>query len=588
MTEKNKNQIDRRLYQLQEQRKQICALPAGDALDRILSASQPMPLVHSFPEQDLYLLVHDIGVSDALPILKLASNRQWEYFFDVEVWDRDRIDLNAVTKWTELFLTADPCRMSRWASYDKVIFFEYYLFKNIRVVMREHDQDPSEIGDDYFTFDGVFYIRILDNPVPPPVVEGEAGPAPEADDETRRRVVTQLLKRLAEEDSVRFHQILLEAMHVISAEIEEAQYRERNIRMAEKGFLPFDEAIGIYQPLEVKDIHDPSSHQEYRPLVDTRQPVAQFALRLGDDRDPVIRALDLFDTDAHRMQAEVELAGLTNRLIIADHKLIRDRADLKWAVQKACGYINIGLAGLAAETGSPKPDPKKAAALMVRYSLPSLFRIGFGYALRVKWQADRWFRDCWFQEQGLALTFWGETWMGVLGGLLIKKPLFYDQAQVDGHYREFTDMHDIDATKEALTRIIAMDRFLSRLTIDFRFPADAFLTYKNLLLTLWARESMNHAPEVEPMDLSAFRAFFTGHLFSSRPPDSPDAPASIRLSAKQSFMSWLVGRSDLSENEIIRRIGPALDDLFAEIESELGRVRPEHIDPRFISLFLLK
>ncbi len=587
MMEEN-NPLEKTIRHLADVRKEIAILPPEKALDRILSANQPMPLVHSFPEQDLYLLVHDIGIHDALPLLKLASNRQWEYFFDVEVWDRDRIDLNAVTKWAELFLTADPYRMTRWVSYDKVIFFEYYLFKNIRVVVREHDQDPSEIGDDYFTFDGVFYIRILDNPVPFPFVEGEDIQSPEVDDDTRRRVVTQLLKRLADEDSVRFHQILLEAMHVISAEIEDAQYRQRNIRMAEKGFLPFDEAIGVYQPLSIEDLRNYSPRREYRPLVDERQPVAQFAVRLGDDDHPVIRALELFDTDARRLQAEVELAGLTNRLIVADHKPIRDRADLKWAVQKACGYINIGLAGLAADTGDSNPDPEKAAALMVQHSLPSLFRLGFGYALRLKWQADRWFRDCWFRQQGLALTFWDENWMGVLGGLLIKKPLFYDRDQADQHYREFADMHDIDTTQMALSRNIAMDRFLSRLTIHFQFPAAAFLTYKNLLLTVWARESLGLTSGIEPMDLPAFRTFFTDYLFSPRPSGQTDEPARIRLSAKQSFLNWLIDHSDLSEKEIMARIGPTLDDLFAEIESELGRVRPVHIDPRFISLFLLK
>ncbi len=582
------NPLEKTIRHLADVRKEMAALPPEKALDRILSATQPMPLVHSFPEQDLYLLVHDIGIQDALPILKLASNRQWEYFFDVEVWDRDRIDLNAVTKWAELFLTADPYRMTRWVSYDKVIFFEYYLFKNIRVVVREHDQDPSEIGDDYFTFDGIFYIRILDNPVPSPVVEGEDGQAPEVDDETRRRVVTQLLKRLADEDLVRFHQILLEAMHVISAEIEEAQYREQNIRMAEKGFLPFDEAIGVYQPLSIEDLRGESLRHEYRPSVDLKLPAAQFAVRLGDDNSPVIRALEVVDTHAHRLQMEVELAGLTNRLIMADHKPVRDRADLRRAVQKACGYINIGLAALAEEAGESTLKAKKSAALMVQHSLPSLFRLGFGHALRLKWQADRWFHDSWFREQGLALTFWGEAWMGILGGLLIKKPLFYDRDLAGQHYREFAHMQEIDATRAALSRIIAMDRFLSRLTIDFDFPADAFITYKNLLLTLWVRESLGLSQTIEPIDLSVFRPFFSDQLFAPRPSGPSLAPASIRLSAKQSFMSWLVDWSDLSENKIMSRIGPTLDDLFAEIEGELGRVRSKHIDPRFISLFLLK
>jgi len=41
--------------------------------------------------------------------------------------------------------------------------------------------------------------------------------------------------------------VLLEATHVIPAETEEEELRWRNVRLAEKGFLAFDEAIGIYQ-----------------------------------------------------------------------------------------------------------------------------------------------------------------------------------------------------------------------------------------------------------------------------------------------------------------------------------------------------
>jgi len=584
------NPLEKTFRHLADIRKEVAALPPEKALDRILSSSAPMPLVHSFPGQDLHLLIHDIGLPDALPLLKLASSRQWEYFVDVEVWDRDRIDLARVTRWTELLLAADPGRMTRWVSYDKVIFYEYYLYKNIRVVVREHDQDPSEIGDDYFTFDSVFYIRILDIPAVPVTAENASGQTVEVDDETRRRVITDLLKRLADEDPVRFHQILLEAMHVISAEIEEERFRQRNIRMAEKGFLPFDEAVGIYQPLALEDIKNNAAHAEYRPAVDAMQPVAQFPAFLGDAQNPVIQALEACDTDVHYRQAEVELAGLANRIIVADHKPVRDRADVKAAVHKACGYIHIGLTALTADAGGPSsdaPDMIQSASLMARYSLPSLFRLGFGYALKIKWRADHWHRDSWYKQQ-LPLTFWDETWMGVLGGLLIKKPLYFDTDRGDRHYREFADMTEITATQSALDRIIAMDRFLSRLTIEPRFPSNAFLTWKNLLLTLWARHALGLSPEIAAIDLASFRSFFADHLFSPHPSGQSDEPADIRLSAKQSFLTWLVGCSDLAEKTILTRIGPSLDDLFIEIESELGRVRPADIDPRFVALFLLK
>ncbi|MGD8334350.1 MAG: DUF6178 family protein, partial [Desulfobacterales bacterium] len=66
-----------RVLQLQEKRRQIMELPPEKALDRILKDRQPAALVHSFPEQDFYVLVNEIGPQDALPLLSLATNKQW-------------------------------------------------------------------------------------------------------------------------------------------------------------------------------------------------------------------------------------------------------------------------------------------------------------------------------------------------------------------------------------------------------------------------------------------------------------------------------------------------------------------------------
>ncbi len=84
--------LDRR-KQLQEKLQQILALSPPEALDRILQDPQQLPLVHSLPEQDFYFLMHDIGPEDALPLLALASEKQWDHIVDLEAWQKDRIDI---------------------------------------------------------------------------------------------------------------------------------------------------------------------------------------------------------------------------------------------------------------------------------------------------------------------------------------------------------------------------------------------------------------------------------------------------------------------------------------------------------------
>ena len=151
-----------RVLQLQEKRRKVLELAPEKALDRILEDPQPAALVHSFPEQDLYLLINEIGPEDSLPLLSLATNKQWEHIVDLETWQKDRLDPKAVTRWLSLLLEADAKRFFRWFLEEKLEFIELYLFRNIEVRIREHDQDPSDFGDDYFTLDNTYYFKFID------------------------------------------------------------------------------------------------------------------------------------------------------------------------------------------------------------------------------------------------------------------------------------------------------------------------------------------------------------------------------------------------------------------------------------------
>ncbi|MGD9052228.1 MAG: DUF6178 family protein, partial [Desulfobacterales bacterium] len=239
---RNNSRTLERVQQLQETRRKIMELPPEKALDRILNDRQPAALVHSFPEQDFYLLVNEIGAEDSLPLLSLATNKQWEHIVDLETWQKDHIDINSVTRWMNLLMEADSQRFIHWILNDHLEFMEWYLFKNLEIRIREHDQDPAEFGDEFFTLDDIYYLRFIDIPS-----ESESE---KLIDQQRRKFLTQIAQRLASSDHLIYQSVFLEAAHVIPAETEEDCYRWRNTRLAEKGFLPFDEAVGIYQPIK--------------------------------------------------------------------------------------------------------------------------------------------------------------------------------------------------------------------------------------------------------------------------------------------------------------------------------------------------
>lgn len=568
-----------RIRQLAEERQRILSEPSEKAMQAILAHPQPAALVHSFPEEDLFFLVHDIGPDEALPLIGLASNRQWEYFLDIQGWDRDQMDYAMVTSWLQLLIKADPDRLAKWCLGEKLELIELYLFRNIELRIRDTDESPSDLGDGYFTDDDAYYVRLVDYPTTTP--EEEAFKA------RRDAMLKQLLDRLSLFDHARYQSLLMEAIHVVPAETEEEQFRLRNVRLAEKGFLPFYEAVGVYQPLqpgdlsakEKKVIGPPSTGDE---AISSPQLAASFL----DEDNLFVRALKSIHDTKVIEQLQAELAGLCNKVISADREIILSRSQLQAVVTKTSACLSIGLEQM---TRSDKARREaQASRLLQHYLLADIFRVGVAGTLRLHWDAMRWRKKSWFRSQNLPLTFWDEAWLGLLGGLLIDRPQYYDPSAGGTNYRDFRSSAEIRITRKGLEQLMTADQVLGDMQISVASLSDArFLTYKNLLLTLWSRAWLN-LPSIDlqtttiAVPVSDFKRFYTA-LWTDQ--------AGMRIiddSKKNDFLQWVAKASGQSLEVLSKRLGMVFEALFSEIERELGPVKTGNLDPRYVQLFLLK
>jgi hypothetical protein len=127
------------------------------------------------------------------------------------------------------------------------------------------------------------------------------------------------------------------------------------------------------------------------------------------------------------------------------------------------------------------------------------------------------------------------------------------------------------------------------MTIHLRHPASyGFLTYKNLLLTMWASSHLGWSPDmVTPMEMDAFRSFFI-QLFPAGDKEGTGREGRIPEPMRQSFLDWLSAETGLKAFEINAQLGASFSELFEEIEGELGVVAADRLDPRFVNLFLLE
>jgi Family of unknown function (DUF6178) len=556
------------------ERRNILAMTPEKALDAVADHPYPVTLVQSMAEEDLYFLIHHIGPDDALPILGLASNQQWEYLTDMEGWQADRMDAHSMTQWLNRLLQADADRFTHWITGDKKEDFTFYLHKNIMLHIREYDEDPGEIGDDYFSEDGIHYVRLR------PYAEKDKHLQKERDG-----FLTDLLRRISVFDYAQHRNLLLESIALVPAEAEEELYRLRNMRLAERGLIPLEEAVGVYQPLKTADLdaRRRKSRQFIGRIVDT-YPLPIDPKRPTEDTDLFSQTLGQIHDQAALHQLQAEFAGLCNQIIAADRKKVRERETLEQVVQKATGYISIGLARVRADNA--KSGPYGCADLVQAHYLADIFRVGYGCALALKWKAGKWQRTAWFTGQGLPLGFWGESQMGVLGGLLIKKPLFFNDLGAGPLYREFRTLADIERTETVLNTIIAFDDLLGLMGIELgAVEKYGFLTCQNLILTLWANHDLGLAASGKtphPMTLDQFRTFF-GELWVAGP-----EPRHISDTMRERFLEWLAQRCGLATFEITDRMAAALEQLFNVVEQELGAVKAKDLDPRFIQMFLIR
>lgn len=581
-----------RELKLRAQRSQILKMDAEAALDAVLDAPAPATLVQSFPDQDLYYLMHRIGPSDFIPVLSMAASDQWEYILDVEVWDGDRLDTRVMTRAFDLLFKADPERFLRWIITEKPDYFEFYLSRHMEIFIREHDEVPPDDFDDYMTLDDKFYFRFPEENQPDdPDLDEDA---PLSEDAQTPELIDAMVRKVAEMDLSVFHGLMLETLNVLPAETEEEQFRLKTVRLAEKGFLPFHEAIGIYQPTPLTALRKRPktqvfSSESFDP--DLPLPPQCFTQFLAGD-DLFVKALALVPAD-FIFTLESELAALINKVISADRLKVRDADTLTKTIRKTSAFLSLGLESILKE----QIRLESAADLIQTHYLEDLFRTGARAGVRLKTAVNNWYKNSFIQQRKLPLSFLGETYLGVMGGLLLDRPLYFDNYATGEMYRHFASLSDIQVTRQAVDRIMGIDGLLAGLDPDIASFKKGILTYKSLILTLWAKDRLGLAPDLSPIDAAAFKPFFSA-LFAEDPglgrtaphgrnieddtPNAPDQPKDIRSDDLVLWASAAIG-TDLP--------GPVTDllkDLVTEIREEYAFIHPDRIDPRFMPHFLLK
>jgi len=534
--------------------KEVSPLSGQMVLDRILREDNPRELIHGLPQEDFFWLVKKAGDNDCLTLLEMASQDQWQYLLDMELWRKDRLNPDKAFQWLERLKQADPDKLAGWLFVEGEAFAYFYFFKSIQVVIKE-EEEVLNLDEDFISFDGVFYFRVLDK--------------------RYRETIEGILRAMAEYDLDRYQAVLLGLPGVLPAEIEEDMYRMRNIRLAEHGFLPFDEALSIYAPLDAGTISAEEPGENAHIFTDEieRSLVPVSPLYHAGGPNLLMEAFSMITDGLLMDRIRLEFAGLCNQILSADGIMADDIEVLIKTCRKAAGYLNLTLEKLCGE------DLASAERLLRDHPLVSVFRVGFGLALKLKWKSEAWLKKSWFYGHDLEFGFWGEDWGGTLTGLLEDKPRFYVGLKEGEGYRNFEELDELDACGRLINRLRVLDGLLARLTglypLDERVIQSPGLTFHRLLFNFWARQLLKLEPCFSSISLAQAREFF-GRIRAGK------EVAPYRISEfKQKFVRDFVALDSSVEAEDAETLKATLSLIWEEFGEEYQWVSASDLDGRF-------
>ncbi|NLD38406.1 MAG: hypothetical protein GX654_16210 [Desulfatiglans sp.] len=537
----------------------LAQLSGSNALNMVLDHENALELVQNMTKIDFFWLIKKVGEDDSFPLLSLASEEQWQYLLDLETWEKDQMNRVETFKWLNRLLKADPERLVKFLYSEDGNLLTHLFFTGILDIRVKEDDDfmPPE---GFVTFDNLYYIGIADKA--------------NAED------IEQLLRHLALHDHNKFQALLLGLQGAIPAEMEEELYREKGVRLAEEGYLPFEEAVSVYAYQDVSKLNkDSSEYILYTPDEETKALVPITPFLAVQEENLFSIAVSGINDYMLLERLRLEFSGLCSQVFSADGVRFESVDDLIRICKKAGGYINTGLERLSGG------DTAIALDFIKNHPLITLFRAGFSQALELRWKAEKWIKASWFDWMELNNAFWGEEREGLLKGILQTKPLMYTEKAEKVSYRDFTYLEEIRKTGEIIEGMIALDKLLGAVIphheMEELIKDEEDITFYQVLFTFWLRSLCNLEPSLKKLTLNE-----TKKAFSILRKGETTPPYNM-AGQREVFIKGLTGISKLSDQKLLDTLETTLSTIWDEFTDEYAMISTIDLDPKYSGFVLI-
>ena len=327
--------------------------------------------VPALPPTSFVAAARALHAEDRLELLlPHASPEQLTALFDLEAWRRDRVDIDRARVWLTAIVDAYAQTKERGQLGDLMMdmdpeLWTFALLPGTSVFHLDPDDDEqrSQARDAvealyvYETPDGFFLVAVPDT-------------------ETGHRAI-HVLDRIYADDLELGRTLVNSLRGALASQIEEDLLRWRAGRLADLGFVPWEEAMKLLRPLDLKAAREAAStgHGSSHGVSSTPPtPV----LPAETARAGLLRRALAVLSPAQQGERAREFTLLVNELMAAQRFEPGDAKLQERSFHQAESTIGLGLELLAAGIADPGEQIQFLAGRIAAIGLRGVFRVGYG------------------------------------------------------------------------------------------------------------------------------------------------------------------------------------------------------------------
>jgi hypothetical protein len=417
----------------------ILTAPADERAGLLLDSADIAAIVPRIPPEELLFTLRGAKGGEISEIMSYARPSQMRFVLDMELWSKDEIVPERSEFWMKLFDNFDLSTLERYIKALDHADLAVLTGKQIVATLADEDGHPAHDDiDGYtsFTLDGVYYYTVKDALVP---------------------MTKKFLTLLISEERSKYLQLL--ELYVVGFDIEdeETALQFRRARIAEHGFVDFDEAQKVYAPLTPEKLDAQLPRRKGAASVFEREgfevplyPVAQTPHGAGKLRAVLDRFADSDQSEALMAQ----LATLTNKVMAADVMDFSDIESFRTAALKVAGYLTIGLELVCG------PDEDAMERAVDRHWLEHIFRIGWSRVNSLGKRARFWLREGWPQGKKERLLLLTSPLPEMLDALTMRRPKLLLEGAQENLLYDFSCLREVELAESTIKKADFLGRFI--------------------------------------------------------------------------------------------------------------------------------